>query len=46
MSSAVLRAKQANADALFAYLNEEESARLLKELRKQAMTNRWLAKPP
>jgi branched-chain amino acid transport system substrate-binding protein len=35
MSSAVLRAKQANADALFAYLNEEESARLLKELRKQ-----------
>jgi branched-chain amino acid transport system substrate-binding protein len=34
-SSAVLRAKQANADALFAYLNEEESARLLKELRKQ-----------
>ena len=35
MSSTVLRAKQANADALFAYLNEEESARLLKELRKQ-----------
>ncbi|MEN9559439.1 MAG: hypothetical protein RLZZ502_650 [Pseudomonadota bacterium] len=35
MSSAVLRAKQANADALFAYLNEEESARLLRELRKQ-----------
>lgn len=35
MSSAVLRIKQANADALFAYLNEEESARLLKELRKQ-----------
>ena len=35
MSSAVLRAKQSNADALFAYLNEEESARLLKELRKQ-----------
>jgi branched-chain amino acid transport system substrate-binding protein len=34
-SSPVLRAKQANADALFAYLNEEESARLLKELRKQ-----------
>jgi len=34
-SSAVLRAKQANADALFAYLNEEESARLLRELRKQ-----------
>ena len=34
-SSAVLRAKQANAEALFAYLNEEESARLLRELRKQ-----------
>jgi branched-chain amino acid transport system substrate-binding protein len=34
-SSAVLRAKQANADALFAYLNEEESGRLLRELRKQ-----------
>jgi branched-chain amino acid transport system substrate-binding protein len=34
-SAAVVRAKQANADALFAYLNEEESARLLIELRKQ-----------
>lgn len=34
-SAAVLRAKQSNADALFAYLNEEESARLLRELRKQ-----------
>ena len=34
-SSPVLRAKQTNADTLFAYLNEEESARLLKELRKQ-----------
>jgi branched-chain amino acid transport system substrate-binding protein len=34
-SGAVLRAKQANADVLFAYLNEEESARLLRELRKQ-----------
>ena len=34
-SSPVLRAKQAKADALFAYLNEEESARLLRELRKQ-----------
>ncbi len=34
-SGAVLKAKQANADALFAYLNEEESARLLRELRKQ-----------
>ena len=34
-SAAVLKARQANADALFAYLNEEESARLLRELRKQ-----------
>lgn len=34
-SSAVIRAKQSNADALFVYSNEEESARLLKELRKQ-----------
>lgn len=34
-SSAVVRAKSSNADALFAYLNEEESARLLRELRKQ-----------
>jgi branched-chain amino acid transport system substrate-binding protein len=34
-SAAVLRAKQSNADALFAYSNEEESARLLRELRKQ-----------
>lgn len=31
----VLRAKQSNADALFVYTNEEESARVLKELRKQ-----------
>jgi branched-chain amino acid transport system substrate-binding protein len=34
-SSTVLKAKQADADALFVYVNEEESARLLKELRKQ-----------
>jgi branched-chain amino acid transport system substrate-binding protein len=34
-SSAVLKAKQSGADALFAYTNEEESARLLRELRKQ-----------
>lgn len=34
-SSAVLKAKQSNADAIFAYLNEEESARLLRELKKQ-----------
>jgi branched-chain amino acid transport system substrate-binding protein len=34
-SGAVLRAKQSNADALFVYSNEEESARILRELRKQ-----------
>ena len=34
-SAAVLKAKQANADALFVYLTEEESARALRELRKQ-----------
>ncbi len=34
-SAAVLQAKRSNADALFAYVNEEESARLLRELRKQ-----------
>jgi len=34
-SAAVIQAKQSGADALFAYTNEEESARLLKELRKQ-----------
>lgn len=34
-SAPVLRAKQSNADAVFAYMNEEESARLLRELRKQ-----------
>ena len=34
-SGPVLRAKQANADALFIYLHEEESARALRELRKQ-----------
>ncbi len=37
-SSAVLRAKQTNADALFVYLTEEESARALRELRKQGWT--------
>jgi branched-chain amino acid transport system substrate-binding protein len=31
----VLKAKQSNADAIFVYLNEEESARALRELRKQ-----------
>ena len=34
-SAPVLKAKQANADALFVYTNEEESARALRELRKQ-----------
>jgi branched-chain amino acid transport system substrate-binding protein len=34
-SGAVLKSKQANADALFVYTNEEESARALRELRKQ-----------
>ena len=34
-SAAVLKATQANADALFVYSNEEESARILRELRKQ-----------
>jgi branched-chain amino acid transport system substrate-binding protein len=34
-SAPVLKAKSINADALFAYTNEEESARLLRELRKQ-----------
>jgi branched-chain amino acid transport system substrate-binding protein len=34
-SSAVLKAKQSNADAVFVYTNEEEAARALRELRKQ-----------
>jgi branched-chain amino acid transport system substrate-binding protein len=37
-SAAVLKAKQANTDVVFAYTNEEESARLLRELRKQGVT--------
>ena len=37
-SPAVLQARQAGADAIFAYTNEEESARLLRELRKQGWT--------
>ncbi len=36
-SAAVLKAKQSNADVVFAYTNEEESARLLRELRKQGV---------
>ena len=35
-SGPVLKAKQANADALFVYSNEEESARCLRELKKQS----------
>ena len=34
-SAPVLKAKASNADALFVYTNEEESARALRELRKQ-----------
>jgi branched-chain amino acid transport system substrate-binding protein len=34
-SAPVLKARQSNADAIFVYLNEEESARALRELRKQ-----------
>ena len=34
-SSAVIKVKQSSADAVFVYSNEEESARLLRELKKQ-----------
>jgi len=37
-SAAVLKAKGANPDAIFVYTNEEESARVLRELRKQGWT--------
>ncbi len=37
-SAAVLKAKQSNAEAIFAYTNEEESARLLREVKKQGWT--------
>lgn len=37
-SAAVLKAKRSNADAVFVYTNEEESARCLRELRKQAFS--------
>ena len=37
-SAAVLKAKQSNADGVFVYTNEEESARALRELRKQGWT--------
>jgi branched-chain amino acid transport system substrate-binding protein len=34
-SAAVIKTKQANSDAVFVYVNEDESARILRELRKQ-----------
>jgi branched-chain amino acid transport system substrate-binding protein len=37
-SAAVLAVKQSNADAVFVYTNEEESARALREFRKQGWT--------
>ena len=37
-SAPVLKVKQSNADAVFVYVNEEESARALRELRKQGWT--------
>ena len=37
-SAAVLKAKQSGADGVFVYSNEEESARALRELRKQGWT--------
>ena len=37
-SAPVLKAKQSGADAIFLYTNEEESARALRELRKQGVT--------
>jgi len=37
-SSAVLKVKQSNGDAVFVYTNEEESARALRELKKQGYT--------
>ena len=37
-SAAVIKVKQSNADAVFVYTNEEESARALKEFRKQDFT--------
>jgi branched-chain amino acid transport system substrate-binding protein len=36
-SAPVLKAKQSNPDAIFVYTNEEESARALRELRKQGV---------
>jgi branched-chain amino acid transport system substrate-binding protein len=36
-SGAVLKARQSNADIVFVYVNEEEAARALRELRKQGV---------
>jgi branched-chain amino acid transport system substrate-binding protein len=36
-SAPVIKAKQSNADAIFVYTNEDESARVLRELRKQGV---------
>ena len=36
----VVKVKRANADAVFVYTNEEESARFLREARKQGLTSR------
>jgi branched-chain amino acid transport system substrate-binding protein len=37
-SAPVIKAKQTNADAMFMYVNEDESARALREMRKQGWT--------
>ncbi|MBU6436438.1 MAG: ABC transporter substrate-binding protein, partial [Betaproteobacteria bacterium] len=37
-SAPVLKAKQSNADVIFIYTNEEEAARILREMRKQGVT--------
>jgi branched-chain amino acid transport system substrate-binding protein len=42
-SAAVLKAKQSNADAVFVYTNEEESARALRELKKPSYDTKELA---
>jgi branched-chain amino acid transport system substrate-binding protein len=39
--AAVLKVKQSNADAAFIYLNEEESARVLRELQRQG-NDKWI----
>ncbi len=44
-SAPVLKAKQSGADALFVYTNEEESARALRELRKQGYDKPIVGEP-